>query len=292
MILTDKVYLQYENGAGVSVGLAPCSTYFLTECNEDLANEIVNKKIQYLDGKTHISQTLSSRKIELIGYLNVSSGHERMVRYLQRAFNLKLDGRLTYRNRSRNTAYTIQCRVTDLPRVELVNGFTWFTVNLECENPYWMGQSRTERIAMLNKCGRFPLGIPKPERFIFGYRANTLRSTFENAGDADASVRFIIEAESGSVTNPEITLDGDTPKTIKVIRAFAKGERVELINTPDKVSCIINGGENGMKYLTDDSKREWFYLQTGENTISYNAEANAINMKVTAEFTPLYLGVY
>jgi hypothetical protein len=215
-----------------------------------------------------------------------------------RVFNVGCGGTLTYRRSGSNITdeYSIDCRLESVPEVTFNDSrnIVEFTINLKCFNPYWRGKPVVEDISMIRKLGHFPLVIPAGKKFVFGYRAQTLKTTFDNIGDAVAGAVYTLKAEGGTVTNPSIKHENSV-QTLKTFHTLQNGENIIITSQPDFRGIVINKLDgtklNGMQMLTDATKRRFFMIDFGENTISFNADANVTNFSVSAAYTPLYLEV-
>ena len=295
MLVSKETILTYENEHGLSLSLAPLTDFFLVSCEETIDNSLNSQKLRYLDGENFDNSTLDPRHIEITGFFNTTTNRREMDRTLKRIFNMGLEGKLTYTRTSGDIDFNIMCRVEELPEVVFRENRVEFTINLVCFNPYWRAAPVTESISTINKLGKFPLVIPIGEKFVFGYRAQTFRTTFDNAGDAQAGAVYSLKAVGGTVTNPSITHE-NSMNTLKIFQTLQDGEGIEVTSFPDYVGIIINKRDgsriNGMPFLTDETKRRFFMLDFGKNTISYSADVNTSNLNVSAAYTPLYLEVF
>lgn len=296
MLVSKDTILIYRNERGLSLTLAPFTDFFLEGCLETVDNSINSQKLRYLDGEYFDNSTLDPRHIEITGFFNTVTNRREMDRTLKRVFNMSLEGELSYRRRnSSSNVFTINCRLEKLPEIEFNEGSVNFIVNLKCFNPYWQGKPTTENISMINKLGRFPLVIPKGEKFVFGYRAQTLKTTFDNIGDTKTGAVYTLRADGGTVMNPSITHE-NSGYTLKIFYTLQNNEKIVVTSTPEYVGIIIYKADgttlNGMPLLSDETKRQFFMLEFGENTISYNADNNVTNLSVSAAYTPLYLEVF
>jgi hypothetical protein len=210
-----------------------------------------------------------------------------MKRREERVFNMTLPGVLTYRNQANGVTRTLNCYMETFPDIELDGHMLNFEIELVALKPLWMGPGMAGYISTIMKEARFPLIIP-PSKFVFGYRMPSLRNTVDNVGDVAAGVHFRLSA-LGEVQNPSITHE-DSGSTIKVFYTMAKGDVIDIYSMPDRADVVINGTD-GMKYLTDESKRQFFTLAIGENTLSYDADLNVSNLEIYFDATDLYLGV-
>ena len=286
MIVSRSTRVRYVNEAGVSIELAPFSQYFLLLCDETVPNVINAEKLSFLHGEQFVSASLGAKDIYIHGYI-IDPDWRRMKRTIEQAFNATISGTLYYANSG--AEYRIDCMLDKAPEFTFTGKRLEFTVSLRCLFPFWRGRAVTEWVSTIVKMGHFPLVIP-PEGFVFGYRADTLQSTFENRGDAATEIVVTVCADGGSVKNPSIK-HVETGDEVKVFYTLNDGEYITFISRHDYNDVLINGVTSGMKYLTDETKQEFFLLEFGMNTIAYNADANASNMAVSVDYEPLYLGV-
>jgi hypothetical protein len=269
--------------------LTPLADYCLVECSEELENTINSDKQGNLNGETFISSSLAVRHLEISGVFNAAIGGEKMKRQIERVFNVTLPGVLTYFNRASRIKRRIECYVEGLPEVGLDGLNVTFVIQLRALKPFWIGAGMAGVISTINKAFHFPIIIP-PEKVVFGYRRNVLENIINNVGDAASGVTFHLRAINGTVKNPSV-IHKDSGYSVKVSYEMDMGDVIEIVSWPDKASVIINGAEDGMKYLTDEGARHFFTLFVGENLVGYNADENVANLEVTYKSEDLYLGV-
>ena len=286
MIISKSTRVRYDNEAGVSIELAPFSQYFLTLCDESAPNVINAEKLSYLHGEQLVSASLGAKDILIQGYI-VGTDWRRMKRVIEQAFNATIPGTLRYSNYGEE--YRIDCLLDKTPEFAFTGKRLEFAINLKCLFPFWRGRAVTEWVSTVVKMGCFPLVIPE-EGFVFGYRADNLQSSFENKGDAATEVTVTVRADGGTVKNPSIK-HAETGDEVKVFYTLNDGDYLTIISRHGYKAVFINGTTPGMKYLTDETKQDFFLLDFGMNTIAYNADVNAVNMTVSAEYTPIYQGV-
>lgn len=289
MLISKDVSLKYANSRGMDMTLTPLTGYFLVECKESMENNINSDDQGNLDGETFISQNLAPRHLVISGFLNTYDSGEIMKRRMERVFNMTLPGVLTYTNNTTGITRTLNCYVESFPSIRLDGRSLTYEIDLEALKPLWMGPGISGYISTIEKMGHFPLIIPTPDKFVFGYRLPQLQHVINNVGDVAAGVNFRITA-MGEVENPSIT-HLDSGSTIKIFYTMQKDEYIDIYSLPDRADVIINGTENGMKYLTDETQRQFFTLPIGNNTLSYNADLNVANLEIFFDCTDLYLGV-
>lgn len=283
--------MTYTNSRGLSLNLAPYAPYDLFGCDDDyLDNEIISEPLGFDHGEEFISNILSPRRIEITGRLNTVTFRREMRREMQRIFNPTLKGTLAYHNAANDMVYTIECIPSSLSAVAFERTGVYFTINLICLYPFYRGSSVIEHISLINKRGYFPLVFPEDEGFIFGYRADTLQTTFENLGDAAAGATYVLTADGGTVTNPSMT-HLESGRTVKINYPMQDGDIIKVISMPAFAGIRINDNINGMQHLEFNPKGNFFILDFGLNTIAYDADENATNLSVSVFYDPVYLGV-
>ena len=286
MTVSKNTRLKYINEAGVSIELAMFSQYFLLSCDESMPNDINAVKLSYLHGEQFVSASLGVRDIEIQGYI-VGTDWRRMRRMIEQAFNATIPGTLCYS--MYGVEYRIDCMLDRTPEIIFTGRRHEFTINLKCLFPFWRGPAQTEWLSTITKMGYFPLVIPE-DGFVFGYRTDILQSTFDNKGDAATEIVVTVRADGGSVKNPSVRHAG-TGDEVKVFYTLNDGEYLTIISRHNYNGVYINGVTPGNKYLLDETKQDFFLLDFGTNTIAYSADENAINMTVSVDYEPLYLGV-
>ena len=291
MLVSKDVTLTYTNSRGLSMTLAMNSPYDLHRCEDNLENEMISESLGFDHGEELVSSSLTPRRIEITGRLNTIRFRREMKHEMERVFNPTLKGTLTYHNAANGRAFTINCMPESLPDIPFRNsGGVYFVINLIAHYPFWFGNSVIEHISLINKRGVFPLVIPEDDGFIFGYRADTLQTTFENLGDATAGATFILKADGGTVTSPSIT-HVESGRQIRLNYFMQDGDEIRVISMPTRVAIIINGYKNGMSFLDFNPDGNFFMLDFGMNTIAYNADENVMNLSVSVFYDPVYLGV-
>jgi hypothetical protein len=273
----------------MDITLIPMSDYCLTGCDEDMENTVNSDKQGNLNGETFISQSLGPRHLLITGFLNTGDSAAAMKRRLERVFNASLTGVLVYTNGASGIRRALDCCLESFPDIGLKGKMVSFEIELIALKPLWMGPGIAGTISAVNKKGKFPLIIPAPDKFLFGYRLEELKAVVDNPGDVAAGIEFHIEA-LGALKNPSIT-HYDSGRTIKIFYNLEKGDYIDVYCMPDRASVMINGGAPGMMYLTDETQRQFFTLYTGPNLIGYNADLNAANMDIYYKCVDLYLGV-
>lgn len=123
-----------------------------------------------------------------------------------------------------------------------------------------------------------------------GLRQPSLIVAIENKGAVPVGMKIVFTA-SGTVLNPEI-IDVNTQTFFKINKTMVAGESI-TVNTnigEKKIIGSLNGVElNYFKYRDLDST--WLQLQTGDNLIRYDADANLDALQVSIYHNDKYLEV-
>jgi len=273
------------------MNLAMYAPYDLHSCNDTyLENDMISERLGSDHGEELISSSLGLRYIEITGRFNRVTLRREMRREMERVFNPTLEGTLRYHNAANGSVRTITCKLAALPEISFRGTGVFFTINLVCHYPFYKGISVTEHISLINKRGYFPLVIPEDTGFVFGYRSDTLQTTFENLGDVAAGATYVLIADGGTVTNPRIT-HLESGRTVRINYPMQNGDVIRVISVPNEAAIFINGSINGMPYLEFNPDGNFFMLDFGMNTIAYDADENATNLSVSVFYDPVYLGV-
>lgn len=182
-----------------------------------------------------------------------------------------------------------------------VHGRLAFIADLMCPNPYFESMDDFgKNLAETNRQLAFPwrvlaqkATVPAPNKGlalqgqITGYRKMQKRVQLANDGDVSASIRVLFTASRGIVKNPKITL-ADSGKYIRIVTDMEEKDTL-LVDTSDRHQVIELNGKN--IYHRIDRMSEPFKLETGINSLEYDADEGYMNLDVRLFYTPLYLGV-
>jgi phage-related protein len=236
------------------------SPFFLLECREQLQNNIASEKLSGYDGEMLTAQSCDARHIEITRFFNAARGRREMEGQLKRAFNTGCGGTLEYYHRVDRKRYSIGCTLEKAPEVIFNNARVEYVINLKCLDPYWYGTEVTQIIP--------PYTL-----------------TFQNIGDSAAG--FTAEL-SGSASGPFIS--NGSGSTVAFIGSIS-GQTLKLTSMPDRVLAEL-GGANAMKNLSDATRRGFFLLDIGTNTVRYGASSGAGGLSVRLTYRPRYLGTF
>lgn len=166
-----------------------------------------------------------------------------------------------------------------------------FLIQGTCADPMFQTRSGLSTlIATIIPKFHFPLVIPKQTGILMGLREPSLLATIINDGDIETGmvVRFSCTAR---VVNPSL-LNVVTQEYIRVCKTLSPGEVIEVstVSGNKYVKGYIDGVEyNYFSYWDLDST--WMQMQTGENTLKYDADSGSDDLEVLVTFTPKFLEV-
>ncbi len=260
MLVSKDVTLTYINEKGMMLSMSFFSPFFITECRETLQNNIASEKLAGCDGEMYTAMSVDARHIEITGFFNAVRDRRAMEGELKRVFNTGCGGTLEYYHRVDRKRYTIGCVLEKAPEVVFSNARVEFVINLKCLDPYWYGAEVTHTVS--------PYAL-----------------TFTNAGDSTAGFTATL---TGSASEPFIS--NGAGATIAYIGSIG-GQTLKITSMPDK-ALVEAGGTNVIKNLSDSSRRGFFLLDIGTNTIRYGATSGAGSLTVRLTYRPRYLGTF
>lgn len=219
---------------------------------------------------------------------------------LIRFFNPKYEGLLTvsFNGITRKISYELEGWTFVKTSVY---GRLAFAADLMCPDPYFQSlDDFGKNLAEINRQLAFPWRVLAQKAAvsapyeglalkgqITGYRRMQRRVLLANDGDVPASIRVQFTASRGIVKNPKIVL-ADSGKYIRIVTDMAEKD-VLLVDTSDRHQVIELNGVN--IYHRIDRMSEPFKLETGVNSLEYDADEGYMNLDVRLFYTPLYLGV-
>jgi phage-related protein len=234
------------------------SSFFLFDCREQLQNNISGEKLTGCDGEMFTGMATDVRHIEITGFFDAVIGRRAMEGELKKVFNTGCTGTLEYFHKTDRKRYTINCYMEKTPEVIFNNARVEFVINLKCLDPYWYGEEITRSISS--------------------------SLTFVNIGDSVAGAVYEL---TGSASDPYIS---NGASKVAFIGGLS-GRTLKITSLPDK-SLVEVGGANAMRYLTDPSRRDFFLLDIGTNTVSYGAASGAGGLSARLIYKPRYLGAF
>ena len=160
------------------------------------------------------------------------------------------------------------------------------TASLICPQPFLLSVSDFgQNIAARRPMFAFPWQGVVGKGQIMGYRAFTQEVNLYNGGDVSTGITAVLTAKRGPVTNPSIRRG---EQFIRVVVDMAEGDEL-TINTNQKQKRIELNGVNIFQKI--DRQSTFFDIAQGDNIISYDADANYVNLDVRLYYTQKYLGV-
>lgn len=259
ILVSEDVILTYINEKGMTLSMSFFNKYFLLECVEQLQNNISGERLTGYSGEMFTNMAADVRHIELTGFFDSVQNRRVMEGELKKVFNVGCAGILEYYHRKDRKRYTIKCFAEKMPEVVFVNARVEFTVNLKCLDPFWYGEEITIDIT------ESPF-------------------TFENAGDSAAGAVFEF---TGTADEPVVS-NGD--RKIAYMGSLT-GQTLRITSMPDKTMAEVDG-VNVIRRLTDITRRSFFLLDIGTNTIGYDAKSGADSLSVKLRYKPRYLGTF
>lgn len=229
------------------------------------------------DGATLSGSALLPRNVTVAGTIQ-GPDQDACDAYLQRVFNPKLPGVLTYENGARRR--TLAVSVEQAPAV--TRGFQRrFHLSLIGHDPYFYeadGETRTD-VASWIPLLEFDLEIPE-EGFEIEARQESLIVDVLNPGDVDIGVRAVIRA-SDTVTAPEIMHMG-TRERIVLNATLQGGDVVEVDTRQGRKGIWLTraGRDRERAFQLRGEGMTFWSLSPGDNLIRYDAASGRENMTV------------
>ncbi|MCC2231114.1 phage tail family protein [Lachnospiraceae bacterium CLA-AA-H215] len=279
-----------------------CKIQFFFQCGEDVLTIGDNQYgiVDYSDlespeydydtekrlsgyGSTIRSRRISEREITITAeYKSRREGKEEAREFVTRFFRPYTSGNLTVRRGTleRNIDYEIS--EFRSKNTNIYDRFR-FQLTLLCPDPALLSEKRTGDITTWVNGLRFPFKLPFSLR-----RHGDTYTIIENKGDLETPVliRFY-----GPALNPVIQ-NVSTGEHVKVRCSLKDGEILE-INTDYGAKSVIlrRGGESENLNQVLDLSSRFFWLQLGENVMSYKSDNTAQKNKVTVSYHERYLGI-
>lgn len=165
-----------------------------------------------------------------------------------------------------------------------------FLIQGTCPDPLFTTLGEQSAVIGTVKKFHFPLIIPQNVGILMGLRTSSLFLNLNNTGDV--ATGMIIEFTcTSSVKNPKL-INVDTQEFIQIDKTIVPGEKivVSTISGEKYIRGTIDGVEsNYFGYLNYEST--WLQLNTGLNTLKYDADDNLTGLKVSVSFLPRLLEV-
>lgn len=284
----------FINSRGQSVELGNDSPFILTKIEGTGAvnTDIQTQKSPFQDGETYIDNLLEPRSIS-IEIMVLSEDKEEMMknrREMLQVFNPKLgEGKLTYEyGEVKREIKAISELAPVFPDAgDFKDTMQPALIQLYCSNPFWLDEfEETEEMADWVGGLRFPLQLP----MMFAGRSTKQHTVIHNAGDVDAPIVFEF---IGPATNPVVT-KVDTGEYIKVNREIAVDERLVITTEFGNKKVILRNSDtkeeiNAFGWI--DLGSTFFWLEPGNNLISYSADMGEETARVWIRWRNRYVGV-
>lgn len=165
-----------------------------------------------------------------------------------------------------------------------------FLIQGTCPDPLFTTLGEQSAVIGTVKKFHFPLIIPKNVGILMGLRTSSLFLNLDNTGDV--ATGMIIEFTcTSNVKNPKL-INVDTQEFIQIDKTIVPGEKVivSTISGEKYIRGTLNGVEsNYFGYLNYEST--WMQLNTGLNTLKYDADDNLTGLEVSVSFLPRLLEV-
>lgn len=281
--------LTYINPAGERLTLRQARPFFLSKLDGtgSTRQSINTFKAPDQDGAFYISSTLDMRNITLEGTVisgTVDETYAHRKRFL-RVFTPKQQGTLLVRGRM------IVCVVEEA-------GFAAssrerapkFFISLLCPSPFFETLEEVrEELAVWIPLFRFELEIPG-KGMEFGIRQPSQIITVDNIGDVPCGCQINFKA-LGTVTNPEL-MNVDTGEVLRLNTTLTAGEELRVYtHFAGKRVVRVTGSAQSNAFSALDTGSVFLQLDTGRNTLRYDAAVNMDLLEVSIYYRPLFLGV-
>ena len=279
-----KLTITSENGSSMLISKTNPYVLQVLEGTGVPDSSKVSLKSPNQDGSTYIQTLLEDREIELeFGILEsdfptLYALKETVCRTLNPKY--QLDILYEYPGGSKRIKGVLAGPV-DFPEGDMI-GYQKAVCTIECSNPFWKDKDPTgEKLAVSVPAFHFPLRFaPKT---IFSVILNkTITIDVKGHVPTPINIKFNGPADNPSVTN--LT----TGEFVKVNKSLAEGEILE-INTALGNKYVRIDGKNAFGFI--DLTTTFFYLQPGENIITYDADSGSDSAEVVLTYNNWYMGV-
>lgn len=165
-----------------------------------------------------------------------------------------------------------------------------FLIQGTCPDPLFTTLGEQSAVIGTIKKFHFPLIIPQNVGILMGLRTSSLFLNLNNTGDVATGMLIEFTCTS-NVKNPKL-INVDTQEFIQIDKTIVPGEKivVSTISGEKYIRGTLNGVEsNYFGYLNYEST--WMQLNTGLNTLKYDADDNLTGLEVSVSFLPRLLEV-
>lgn len=248
--------------------------------------EAVLTEYAAMDGGYLEAVKIPPRTISLSFVINDRSRTEELRRELISFFSPKKEGTLTIERGGvkRKIGFYLSERpnfrqdniISDRLRVDL---------SLICPDPYFEDVNPTtvnfmHPLPLLT----FPFNSVAGVGITAGILVVTDTATLVNDGDVPVGIICDITANGGTVTNPQITMNG---QYVRVIKTMEIGDKLSIDTNKGKKNIYFNGESQ----FIFDRTSVFFELPVGENKIVISADAGVKDAKASFSYSFKYLGV-
>lgn len=165
-----------------------------------------------------------------------------------------------------------------------------FLIQGTCPDPLFTTLGEQSAAIGTVKKFHFPLIIPKNVGILMGLRTSSLFLNLDNTGDVTTGMLIEFTCTS-NVKNPKL-INVDTQEFIQIDKTIVPGEKIIIstVSGEKYIRGILNEIEsNYFGYLNYEST--WLQLNTGLNTLKYDADDNLTGLEVSVSFLPRLLEV-
>jgi len=250
--------------------------------------ETQTQRAPYQDGAAYIDSRLEPRTIAINVFIKATSEADLVDkrRKLVRVFNPKDgEGTLKWQGAIERNIKAVPNPGVEFPGGESI-GPNWqrCTVYLLAAKPLFYDPEINKPIM-----AAFLGGLSFPFSFPMSFSTAGSKLEMKNMGDVAAPVEIDFY---GPALNP-IVRNETTGKHIKVIKEILDGEVLKIRTAQGEKSVVIVKGdgseENAMHYLDDTS--EFWHLEPGANTVSYEEESGSQDAEVYVRWYDYYIGI-
>lgn len=285
--------LIYTNSRGQSIELTNAEPYILQKFDAGgFKNKVQTQKAPFQDGETYIDSLAEKRDpyLEFMILADSENILNQRKQYVNSIFNPKLGkGKLRYEYDSGSKEIETVIEILSFPIGEKNKGrhFQKVVVNFMAPLPFWL-DTFVESEEMADWLGGFSFGLQLPT--MFAGRSSRQNKVIHNAGDVETPIVFEF---MGVATNPKI-INIDTGEYIKVNRTIGNDEKLIITTEFGNKKVILKNlitGEEANAFGWIDLGSTFFQLSSGDNQLSYDADAGKENAKVWIRWRNRYVGV-
>lgn len=174
----------------------------------------------------------------------------------------------------------------DFSQQNIIEDRLQISVDLLCPQPYFLDETDTSpRYLTFVPTLNFPLTFLPGKGLTTGIQITSDIIGINNTGDAPIGIICEITADKGSITNPQISIDG--AEYVKVIKVLEIGDTLTINTNPGKKDILFNG-ESEFIY---DVTSAFFSVPVGEHEIIISADVGVTNANSSFTYALKYLGV-